>query len=77
MLTPAGLDGGMTANHDPNRTSGDTDLARLDAMIAERTAELRRLASLARARKAPVLTREEIEFATALGREAAGIRRTG
>ena len=67
----------MTTIRDKAPTSGDHELARLDAMIAERTAELRRLASLARARKAPVLTREEIEFATALGREAAGLRRTG
>jgi hypothetical protein len=67
----------MMANHAQNSTSGEDDLARLDAMIAERTAELRRLAALARASKAPVLTREEIEFATALGREAAGLRRTG
>jgi hypothetical protein len=67
----------MTTNRDTTPISGEADLARLDAMIAERTAELRRLAALARARKAPVLTREEIEFATALGREAAGLRRTG
>ena len=66
----------MTTNRDKVATTGEDDLARLDAMIAERTAELRRLAGLARARKAPVLTREEIEFATALGREAAGLRRT-
>lgn len=50
------------------------ELEKLDALIAARTAELRRLAALAR--KTPVLTREEIEWATALGREAAALRRT-
>lgn len=55
----------------------DAERSRLDAMIATRTAELRRMAALAHAKKAPVLTREEIEFATALGREAAQLRRAG
>ena len=55
----------------------DAERTRLDAMIAARTAELRRMAALAHARKAPVLTREEIEFAMALGREAAQSRRAG
>lgn len=66
----------MTNQSIPAPPSTDTDLATLDAMIATRTAELRRLAALARAKKAPVLTAEEIEFATALGREAAGLRRS-
>lgn len=65
----------MKTNQDRTPASGDSELAELNAMIAQRTAELRRLASLARAQKAPVLTREEIEFATALGREAASLRR--
>ena len=67
----------MTTNQDQAPAPSDGELAELNAMIAARTAELRRLASLARAQKAPVLTREEIEFATALGREAAGLRRVG
>lgn len=61
----------------PQLVQSEAELARLDAMIAARTAELRRLAAIARAPKAPVLTREEIEFAMELGREAAQVRRTG
>lgn len=67
----------MSANRMPPLTAQQADeLAALDAMIAARTAELRRLAALAKARKAPVLTREEIEFAASLGREAARLRRS-
>ena len=51
------------------------DRAQLEAMIAERADLLRRMAALARTAKAPVLTAEEIEFATSLGREAAQLRR--
>ena len=60
----------------PQLVQSEAELARLDAMIAARTAELRRLAAIARAPKAPVLTREEIEFAMELGREAANLRRS-
>lgn len=68
----------MNANQFPSaEMASAAELARLDAMIAARTAELKRLAALARASKAPVLTAEEIEFAMALGREAAGLRRAG
>lgn len=66
----------MDSNQSHAAQALPTDLAALDAMISVRTAELRRLAALARAQKAPVLTAEEIEFATALGREAAGLRRS-
>lgn len=67
----------MMSNQQPlHHTQSEAEIARLDAMIAARTAELRRLAALARAPKAPVLTREEIEFAMELGREAANLRRS-
>ena len=67
----------MNANRPDPASLSDAERARLDAMIAARTAELRRMAALAHAQKAPVLTREEIDFAMALGREAAQLRRTG
>lgn len=66
----------MTTDKDLASLS-DAERDRLDAMIAARTAELRRIAALAHAKKAPVLTREEIEFATSLGREAAQLRSAG
>lgn len=63
----------------PHKAEHDTlaceDRAQWDAMIAERADLLRRMANLARAAKAPVLTAEEIELATSLGREAAQLRR--
>lgn len=64
----------MESNQSRRLANAEAELATLDALIAARTAELRRLAALARAK--PVLTREEIEFATALGREAASLRRS-
>ncbi|MBU3730050.1 MAG: hypothetical protein FGM26_00715 [Beijerinckiaceae bacterium] len=67
----------MNANQPDLAPLSDAERTRLDAMIAARTVELRRMAALAHARKAPVLTREEIEFAMELGREAAQVRRTG
>lgn len=67
----------MNANQPDLADLSDAERSRIDAMIAIRTAELRRMAALAHAKKAPVLTREEIEFATALGREAAQLRRAG
>lgn len=65
----------MNANQPDLAPLSDAERGRLDAMIAARTAELRRIAAFAHTKKTPILTREEIEFATALGREAAQLRR--
>ncbi len=66
----------MSTNHarfapSPIEIAADDDVAQLNALIADRAQALRRLAALARAQKSTLLTAEEIEFATALGREAA------